>query len=450
VNLTGIAFMIAFVACCGLALRRHPVYGAMLYVVMVFVDPPSRWWGESLPDFRWSLLSAAVTMISLVVHKTKAPPTNIFRHGPTRFLLLIVCWAIIQWAWAKDPGEHQNFVTYYIKYGIAIFLIYRSVEEEKHLLWLLRAYVGGCAYLAFVAFTTYNGGRFDSFGGSGIGDANAGALTLATGVFIAGALALRAKRPEQIALALVAMFLVNSMVMTVSRSGFLAIAVGGLAFNFYAPKAVRKYVIGLSVLGAIGFVLLTNPLYWARIATVKYKGADVEGVETGGARRNLLYAQAKMFKEHPLGCGHLCTEYLSPQYLEAKDLSLQSGKRSSHNTFLSFLVDQGILGGVAYALLLAWVLRSLYKLKKHSENFSPFMQSLLPGIGACLGAQFVADQFVPYVRFEVRFWLLTFLMIMLNMTIHAMKKSPAKSPLPAMPTPAKGSAAGPGKNVVTS
>jgi hypothetical protein len=104
---------------------------------------------------------------------------------------------------------------------------------------------------------------------------------------------------------------------------------------------------------------------------------------------------------------------------------------------------------MAYALLLAWVLRSLYKLKKYSENFSPFMQSLLPGIGACLGAQFVADQFVPYVRFEVRFWLLTFLMIMLNMTIRAREKAAARTPSPAT-TPATRSAAGPGKNVVTS
>ena len=35
-------------------------------------------------------------------------------------------------------------------------------------------------------------------------------------------------------------FLVNAIVATVSRSGFLALVVGGLAFNFLAPSRYRK------------------------------------------------------------------------------------------------------------------------------------------------------------------------------------------------------------------
>lgn len=183
--------------------------------------------------------------------------------------------------------------------------------------------------------------------------------------------------------------------------------------------------MGLSALAVLAFLLLTNPFYWERMQTVKYRGADVVGVETGGARRNLLVAQVAMFREHPFGCGHLCTEFLSPRYLQEKDLSTFSGKRSSHNTFMSLLVDHGVLGAAVYLLLLLWIYRALRKLYHPEQALSPLLTSLLPGIAASLAALTVSDQFVPNVKYELRYWLLTFLMLMLAFAVRQRVESRA-------------------------
>ena len=424
-GLTGLLFLVAFMVGCILALVRHPIYGAIVYVAMVFLDPNSRWWGQSLPDVRWSLISAGVTLLSLLILQRNRPSPTIRQHGAFVILLVLIGWAIVQSPWALDADAHAEFLTYYIKYCVAMYLLYCTVNSEKHFVWMLWLYVLGCLYLASVAFSGYTGGRFDTFGGSGIGDANAGALTLATGIFIGASLFLYSSRNGRIVLLLILPFLVNALVMTASRSGFLALAVGGLAFNWFTPVKLRRRVMGLSALALLAFLMLTNPFYWERMQTVKYGGTDVVGVETGGARRSLFRAQLLIFREHPFGCGHMCTEFLSPRYLQEKDLSSYSGKRSSHNTFLSLLVDQGVIGGAAYLMLLLWIYRALGKLYRPSQPLSPLLTSLLPGIAASLAALTVSDQFVPNVKYELRYWLLTFLMLMVAFAVRQGVEAPA-------------------------
>lgn len=391
---------------------RHPVFGAMTYVAMVFIDPPSRWWGGALPDMRWSLLSALVTVIGLFMLRPQKHDVPLHRHGPFVALLVVLVYAAFQVPWARDFDEHRNFLEYYLKYAVAVFLLYRSIDSIEHFKWMLWTYVAGCAYLAFVAFTTFKGGRFDSFGGAGIGDANAGALTLVTGTFIASSLFLYSGTYQRVLLFVLIPFMLNSMIMTVSRSGSLALATGGLAFIFFTPARYKKKVIALAVLGVVGVVSLTNPEYWMRMQTVKYKGADVAGVDTGGARRNLLRVQAVLFLNHPLGCGHRCTDLLAVSYLDQKDLNAESGKRSSHNTFMSMLVDFGIVGAGVYLFFLWWIYRTVSGLKKTALTLPPLLQMLLPGITGAYVALTVSDQFIPNVRYELRYWLLTFLMLM--------------------------------------
>ncbi len=438
-SLTGLAFMAAFAAGCFMALARHPIFGALTYVAMVFLDPPSRWWGESLPDLRWSLMSALVALLAIAIHRPPPHAIRLGRHGAFILLATLLVYALLQFPIALDVEEHQRFIEYYFKYAIAIFLLYRSIDTEEHFRWFLGAYIAGCVYLAWVAFSSYEGGRFDSFGGSGIGDANAGALTLVTGIFLSASLFLYADKKWRIVLLFVVPFLINSLVMTVSRSGFLALAVGGLAFNWFTPGKFRARVMALSVLGVLGFLMLTNPFYWERIETVKYQGKDVAGVDTGGARRRLFFAQFKMFQQHPLGCGHLCTEFLSPSYLPPQDLNVGTGRRASHNTFLSLLVDHGVVGAGSYVLTLLWIYVGVRSLHRQAPRLPRLQAMLLPGIAASLVALTISDQFVPNVKYELRFWLMTILMLMLSFAARAAAQPPVSAAPPGgATTPPRG------------
>jgi O-antigen ligase len=429
VSQTAILFLLFFVVMVSLAMARNPIYGVMAYVALVFIDPPSRWWGHALPDMRWSLLACVATVIGMAVHKPRKPEVPFARHPIVVIMLVFIVWLLIQLNWVLEPETHLDLLNYYWKYAVAMYLIYRCVDSEQHLRMFLWTFISGCAYLAWVAFNNYSGGRFDEFGGAGIGEANAGALTLVAGTLIGASLFLREKTRGKVALLVIVPFLVNALIMTISRSGFLALAAGGLVFNLFAPPRIRFRVAVLSVIAALGFFMLTDPGYWNRIESVKYRGAEVEGLDTGSGRLNIMRAQVQMFRDHPLGCGHHCTMTLSPHYLAEEDLDRGSGQRASHNTFMSMLVEHGFVGAAYYLMVWAWIYLTVRRLRKQKARLTPLMLTLTTGVTAALAAQLVADQFVPYVRYEVRFWMFTVLMVMVNLAARPVENTvPAPAP----------------------
>jgi O-antigen ligase len=158
---------------------------------------------------------------------------------------------------------------------------------------------------------------------------------MVTGILVGGSLFLAGRLRERAILLALLPLIVNALIATISRSGFLAICVGGILFNYFTPPAFRKQVRIFSVLAAVLFAVLANSGYWSRIESIKHQREEVEGVDTGSGRLVLIKAQWRMFQEHPFGCGHMCTTVLSDQYLD--DSYLLEGARASHNTFMSVL-----------------------------------------------------------------------------------------------------------------
>ena len=79
--LSALLFVGTFALLAALALWRYPVCGVYLYIMIFYVHPPSRWWGQSLPDLRWSMLSAAIALLALIVHWRRLAPAPV---GPGR------------------------------------------------------------------------------------------------------------------------------------------------------------------------------------------------------------------------------------------------------------------------------------------------------------------------------------------------------------------------------
>ena len=333
-----------------------------------------------------------------------------------------------------DAFEHRELLSYYVKFAIVFFLVYRCIESDKHLVMVLWTFVAGCFYFGWIAYTTYEGGRFEGFGGPGTAEANAGALVCVTGVFAASVLFLNAKSwRERAALIVMIPFILNALVTTASRSGFLALAVGGIAFNYFTPPQHRKLVRRLSVIAVVGFLSLAGGIFWQRMQTLEHAGADVEGVDTGGGRLEIVEAQWRMFKDHPMGCGATCTAVLSPTYMDARFLA-DSGAgegtmiRASHNTFMTMLTEHGIPGATFYILLLLWILSRLRKLgAAYRTEDHGMMPALLPGVAAVLIGITVGDMFVTHARLEVRIWFIAILMAMYNVMV-ARRKAPATVP----------------------
>jgi hypothetical protein len=410
-------FMLLFATGCLMALARHPIFGMMTYVLVFYVSPSDRWWGQgAMLGMRWALIAALVTAVAIAIHQPRRPSIPLLRQPLMCGFIAFVGWVALQRMWALAIESHDQLLIYYLKYIVAMYLVYRSVDSELNLKRFMWAHVLGCTYIAWIAFSQQYGGRFDDFGGAGIGDANSGALTIVTGIIAAAALFLAGSNKAKLAVTAVMVILVNALVATISRSGFLAFGVAGLVYNYFAPKRYAKLVRILSVAGLALFLLLTNPAYWERIQSLKFQGEQVEGVDTGSKRLVLAQAQLRMFVEYPFGCGSQCTDALSPQYLDAKQLAGAPGEatRSSHNTFMTMLVDHGIPGAIAYLLMVGWLLRSLGRLRREFRARDDFLAQMLPAVAGGLVAIVVGDLFVQYPKLEIRFWLLTIVMLMLS------------------------------------
>lgn len=415
VALTTIAFVISFLAGCLLAFVRHPIWGLVTYVGVFYLHPPSRWWGEGIEGVRWSLLAALLTLGAVMIRKPKSEGFPVFSHGIMVGLLIFVVWACIQSFWVLDLDLHLELVVLVIKYLMLVVLIYKCVDSERHMRFFLWAHVLGCFYLGWIVFTEYTGGRFEGFGGPGISDANTGAMQIVTGIMIGSSLMLAGGAIDKAGVVAAMPFIVNALIATVSRSGALAAAVGGVVFNLLTPKRFRRVVRVLSLLAIVLFVMLTNPTFWTRMETLKQAGADIENVDTGFGRLVIIKAQWRMFRDHPMGCGHRCTEILSPQYMPAENLA-QQGARSSHNTFMTMLVEHGLPGAAFYVAMVAWSLRVVFRLARRFRNDDGFLARVFPSVAAGLAAIFVGDVFVDYLKLEVRIWLLALLVLLVDMS----------------------------------
>lgn len=370
-----------------------------------------------MPDLRWSLLAAGVTLVAAILHRKQVDAVPLFRHRVMIGLLLFWVWIVVQTSWAMGMETHVELVMIFAKYILLAGLIYRCIDSIEHLRMVLWTHVAGCGYLGMLVLDQYLGGRFEGFGGPDISEANAGALQIVTGVATAAALFLAGRIKEKIVLLGVIPVIVNALVVTFSRSGFLAMAVTGVTFNLLTPKRYSGRVRVLSVLALVLFVMVTNPEYWMRVASIKYMGQEIEDVDTGGGRLEIIESQWRMFQAHPLGCGHRCTALLSPYYIDDRYLTGEGEERAraSHNTFMSLLVEQGIPGALFYLALGAWIVGKILALRRSLVGDDGFLACIYPAVAGSLVAVFIADLFVDYLKLEVRIWLLAFLMVLFKL-----------------------------------
>lgn len=413
--LTAAAFLTAYLAGCVLALVRHPIFGLVAYIGVFYVNPGTRWWGYALPAHRWSFIAAGVTLIAVLIHRSNDV------NGPQKIsyslmggLLVFLGWLSLQSLWALAPTMHFELLTMTAKYTLVVVLIYKCIDSITHLKYFLWTHAAGCFYLGIIVFTEYAGGRFEGFGTAGAEDANAASLLVTTGIIVTFALFLSGKWMEKATALGFMPFTLNILIATVSRSGFLALGIGGVLFNLFAPKNNRVVVRALSLIGLTLFVLLATPNYWDRIDTILVGGEVIEGEDTGSGRLVLMEAQLRMFAEYPLGCGHRCTAALSPLYLDEAYLTGtgENRARSSHNTYFTLLVEQGIPGVVLYILLTVWIARRVFRLRKPMRSSSGLLPNVYAATVAILGAIAVGDLFVDYLKFEARVWFLAILMVL--------------------------------------
>lgn len=418
---TAVLFLAGFSIGLLLALIRHPIYGLSTYVLVFYVHPPSRWWGEALPDLRWALIAAAVTLLACFRLQSKDPRPGWYSQTPLKILLFYTAWVWLQLLWALDREEHLYFATLLTKFIFVFYMVYKILDTPSRVATFLLTHVVGCLFLGWLAHTTDYSGRLDGVGGPGIDDSNTLAMQMATGIMAASMLVLQQKGWKRWLSVLAMPFMLDTMIMSGSRSGFLALIAGGVVLWFFRPDYNRRLFHILAVAGVLSFLAVASVQFWERMGTLKAATADAELVEESAlSRRVLAKAQLRMAMKYPFGAGHRGTAVLSPDYLDKRWLTAGDNPiRSSHNTFLTALVEQGVPGVFIFVMLWSWAWRNARHTRRAPATAkSPETQAQLAAVAAALAAIFVAGMFVDYVRAEIQFWMFPLLAVLLQNSLR--------------------------------
>jgi O-antigen ligase len=427
--LTPLLFLMVFFGGLLLAFAVHPRFGLYTYLAMFYLHPPSRWWGDMLPDIRWSLVAAVVTLIALLRLPRIIGRPSFFSLTPVWLLTAFTVWVWIQNAWALDPVMQLDLSILLTKYLVLFYLMYRLVDSPRRMNDVLFVHVLGCFYLGWLAYQAPDTGRLDGLGGPGIGEANALAMHIATGVMAAAVLIMNTGRWWVRLLCLMAVpFMLNVIIQAESRSAVLAFAAGGLVFWYLKPRAYRRlFYLGAAV-GVAVVIFLGHASFWERMSTIPTATRSAEQSDRSiQSRWAVIDFQLAVAAEHPLGVGHRGIVVLSPRYLPVEYLS--GGGRASHNTYLTVLSEQGVPGALIFGALMVWALRRVWRMRdlRHRPETTR-MAGQLAAVAAMLTVAAVGGLGVDYLKAEVQVWSLILLAVV--SVAHSMMYA-VYEPLPA-------------------
>jgi hypothetical protein len=435
-------FVAAYFGSIVMALARAPIWGLYAYLLAFYVHPPSRWWGASIPDLRWSLVAAAVTVLATFIHRSDA-----VRDRPSwlssPLTILFIAYVAIMWIqtpWAADPETHRVGLEFMTKYIVVIWLMYRLCDTEEKLKFVLLAHVAGCFYLGWIAFGSDVSGRLDGVGGPGINNANSLGMQLGTGLVTAAMLILVYRGWERWVAILMAPFIVNAIILTQTRGAFLGVLAAGLVIMFLRPRVNTKLFYSFGALGVVLFLWLAQDVFWERMGSVTAAVERTEDIDSSAESRiYIIQAQWQMALDYPLGTGFRGTAALSPRYIEARWLTSETGHveedgaRSSHNTFMTTLVEQGFLGSALYLALWFCIARAVLRIR-FQRNVSLEVATFNTAIGAALTVVFVAGMFTDYLNAEVQYWYLALLLSLVQIAEAQRRQvlKPASEPVPSV------------------
>jgi O-antigen ligase len=351
--------------------KRAPIFGLGSYLLAFYLHPPIRWWGQSLPDLRWSFLASILTLAVLFINH-KQNPIQFFKYKENKFLLLLFLFLLLQYFWAGNVHFHGIYVSLFFKLLILILIIQNSIKDEKDLIAFVFFNAIGCSYFGYVGLTEHSGGRLETAGGASLTSANQLAQHLGVIlIFSAYSLLLKIPTKYKIISIVSTLLILETIMLTQSRTVILALVLTAVFVLIYAPPKDKKKLYLFVLLGGIAFSMLLGSQILNRISTLTADDESQVQDKSAASRMVIIKSQFEMFKDSPLlGHGHRSTLLLSPFYIPKQYLQA-NGFRASHNFIMAMLVDHGLIGTSLYFSVIYLCLmkaRKIANFKVENEN----------------------------------------------------------------------------------
>lgn len=403
------------------ALVSSPVFAVVLYQLVYFMNPETRWWGASIPNLPYSFLTVVIMIVMLVVKYGSLGKVTSWRKQPViKWMLLILVMYYVMMPIALLPTIHSMFTLNFAKLIIIVLVVYKLVDSPKSLDYVLWAYIIGAAYIGYVADGAGRDstGRVEDIGMIDTGgDSNYTAAALAPAAVILMYFVWLGNKKTKLLSAVCAAFIVNGLVLINSRGAFLGVVAGAgiflvyMLFSKFQRKGQRPMAIGVVLFGLMGAYALTDKYFWMRMSTL----GNLEDGDTSGSNRvEFWLATFDIMRDYPLGVGVSGYEAVSRLYLPERYFEYQEAK-AVHSSWFQLLAETGWPGPLFFILLLFSLYRLLRKVKKFviGQGQEDIYFKILV-LESALVSYLVAASFINRIRAESMWWCILFLMIATN------------------------------------
>ena len=272
-------------------------------------------------------------------------------------MALFVISAAMSYLWSLYPEGTLTQTVTYIQLFALVWLIWElcpGIREHKQLMqaYVLGTFVSGTDTI--YRFLAHQEAAYQRYAGSGL-DANDLGLIMALSIPVSYHLLIQEKGRMVWVYRLQIILAVTTILLTASRGATLAclVALAIVPLTHTRLTARKRIALFLTLSLLISGVLLLVPASsWERLSTVP---SEVEhGTLTG--RTIIWKAGWQIFREHPfVGIGSNAFRLIVSRVLEEPIRldNLESPAPPAHNTFLSVLVEQGVIGFAVFCAMLA-------------------------------------------------------------------------------------------------
>ena len=383
--------------------------GLCLYALLTFLNVVPNIGGSFLSFDKVAGALLAISWLATVVSRKRARHAFVAAH-PQFFAILcfFLVWVTVSLLWAEHPGSGVNSAVRYMLNAFLFLIVFTAVRTEQHVRWLIGAFVAAATLSgAYGLIAPPAPGGEDRLAGT-IGEPNQLAAVLVAGLVLAAALAFVVKgRPLlRIGLGVASALCLLTTFMTLSRAGLIALVLAMFAAVVIAGRWRA------AALAMAGIAISTLLVFFAFLATPEQRGRVTYTGGGGSGREDIWTIGWRMVQTHPLngiGVGQFPTSavhyVIAPGAIQRSDLLIDTPK-TAHNIYLHEFAELGIVGLIAFLMILGFSLRcALLAARKFEREKNLGMELMSRAVFVALIGILTADFFASE-QFSKQLWLL--------------------------------------------
>ena len=431
-SLTAMAWVALGIVLVVMSVRR-PVWAVALYFQAFFALPQFWWWGDELPQLRYSLWSGYILLGAVILApRAVIEPKTIEGRMRTIAVLMVGNAALVHLLLSNQSFSLDTLVEM-MKYTLLMFMLSSAIKDKNDFQRAVAAISLGAAYIGWEVTVNergeFSGSRLEGVGAPAANTANSLANLMLIVLPLAGSLFLQKSWKWKATCIVAAPLILNVLLLCNSRGAFLGLVGTGIAFAFLAKGVNRKKALKTLALAAVALYLLLGDARILDRFMTTFTGSEAR--DNSAASRLVFWnAGLALLNDYPLGAGGNAFKYGPGQrYLAQTTGNQDADSRSLHNGYLSEATDWGLQGLILKLSLFLVALLAAYRTCEKCRVEHRTEEALL---GLCIVKMGVGHLihcfFGSFLDHEWTFWILALLARYADLYAVADTQSLQKSP----------------------